>query len=225
MTETSKGERKDWQDEVELFAQQIETRIIEGKAELLGISEREWLVKMLGNRGIDISVVRGRKTETRAGAGVHALIAQGDKLEKALGGRNELIDYLVRVIGRTTNKDGVDINEYVRNYFKKHEYDGGNLINYDLNSGNLLDARIVAFVSATHRLLVYLSSGEAVNDQAQKYLRERVIKGWEKAGKGRVVLPRLAEVSRCDDNLTRSIPVGAVAVILDELTKELMQTA
>ena len=210
---------------VDLLAKKIESRIVDGKAELVSEPERRMLRSLVERSGTNLGVLSEGKTLDNEGQQVQALVAQGNKLERALGEREKLISFLSEVIEKTVSEERRgQVAGHVAAYFEINESDDGRLVIYDLNSGNLLDSRIVATVSATHRLLKILSANSEEeslkwqkDEQSSKFLRGRILKGWEKSGK--VVLPRQIEVERSEGKLTRSLPVGGLGVIIDVLTR------
>jgi hypothetical protein len=170
-----------------------------------------WFKGLVEKHGIDLNGLSLLKVNKSNGKEVHAVVAQGYKLEQALGGREALVNFLIKTIGRmVSEEEKAEVEPYVRGYFEDRDYDKQKLVRYDLNSEELLDTRIVAVVSATLRLLKILSAENETkakewqaNGNADKFLRQRVLKG---AG---------MDVT---DKTTRSLPVGGIAVILDELT-------
>lgn len=198
-------------EQIKFFGQQIEERAVGKEEMLLGEPERIWFRGLLERKNVDLGVLLQGKTVDSEGKEVHAVVAQGDKLERALGGRSALVDYVITVLKRLVASEKIsEVDDFVRNYFKDNEYDDGRLIKYDLNSGKVWDCRMVAIVSGTNRLLKIIAAENEEkakewqnNDQTKKFLRDRILKGHGKEVEGK---------------LTRSLPADSVGVMLEILT-------
>ncbi len=221
MTEMETGIEK------ENIGEKIEARVVEGKKIIVDEDERIKLKERIEARGIDLSQLEGLTLDSK-GEKVNAVIGMGDKLERALGGREELKKFLSTALkGMIKGERKNEIDSYMSGFFMGNSKDGETLTYYDLNSGDLIESRAVSIISAAYRILKIVSAGTQVeaekwqtNDQTNEFLRERVIMGWEKAMKKGDKIPEQAqrEVSRPkEDKLRRTLPMGGLEVIMDAL--------
>lgn len=219
--------------ETENIGEKIEGRIVEGRKIIIKEDERIGLKEKIEARGIDLSRLEGLTLDSK-GKKVNALIGQGDKLEKALGGREELKKFLSAALkGIIKGERKNEIDSYLSGFFIGNSKDGESLTYYDLNSGDLVESRAVAIISAAYRILKIVSAESAeesekwqTNDQTNEFLRERVIMGWEKVKikKGEESVAVLSEpliqeeMPRIKlDTKRRTLPVGGLEVIVDAL--------
>lgn len=221
---TENQPRSEVEVQVEFFARQVESRIVDGAPELLGTPERKWLRGLLADRGVDFDGIKVRGSEDGTeGLKPHAM--QPTSLEKALGGRERMVVYCQAVLEEVAlEKNRPGLAGKAKEYLSQHTADNG-VISLDLDSGDLADARMVAIVSATHRLLRVLSVDDerALEIQSDKftnqYLRERVLRRMEKDGV--VIAPRDAEKGEVPrlvgNNKLRTLPKNGIEVIMREL--------
>ncbi len=232
MTET-KERGAGTKEQVRFFANQVEARIIDGAEVLLGEDERLWLAGLMEDRGVDLKslvvdeinigekTVRAESCDT--GKGVKTLTAQTAFVEKAFGGRVKMIDVFQEMMEKTVKESKkTEVEGFVARYLAEHDHDG--MVVYD-ESGDLLKCRLEAFISATHRLLLVVAQeGEekSVFRQSDRYtlkfLRERVMRGWEKKKEAEKPAVTLSPtIARSDEKIIRSLPIGGVEVILETL--------
>lgn len=209
----------------------IEGRIVLGKAEIISEEERNLLRDVLVKKNMNLDVMSEGKTLDRNGKGVNSIMAAGDKLERTLGGRDEMKEFLAVCLKQiVTEGDHGEIRARVEDYFVRNTRPNEKLIHYDMNSGDIVDKMIVAIIPAANRIVKIASAKSRedalkwqTNEQAADSLRERVIMGWEKtklASKEKEV-PVLSEplvlqeIQRGEyDAKTRTLPVGALEKIV-----------
>lgn len=220
-------------EQAKFFANQVEARIIDGRTDLLGEPERLWLAGMLDSRGVNLKSLSAdevtvgeleiKSESCDTGKGVKTLTAQTAFVEKMLGGREKMAEVFQAMVGRTAKgSKKAEADGFVAKYFAEHDKDG--LVTYD-ESGGLLKCRLEAFVSATHRLLLVLaqdSEDKSLACQSDKYalkfLRERVMRGWEKKKEAEKPVVTLSPtILRSDEKIIRSLPIGGLEVILETL--------
>lgn len=210
--ETERKLADETKEQLRFIGNQIEKRTIAGEAVIITEPERQWLGYMLEGRKVKLEALLTGETLFKDGTKPKgSYIGQGAKLEVAMGGRENLIGYIGKVMKMTLKKqENIDVvDDFLKNYFQECEIEEGKLINYKASSGKLMDTRVLAIMSATHRILRIIASkgedkaiGLQSDDNAQKYLKDRIL-----GGSG---LP----MSRED---TRTLPPGAVGVIFRAL--------
>ncbi len=219
MTETKEC-GADTKEQVRFFANQVEARIIDGAGVLLGEDERLWLAGLVEERGINLKVL-GEKVERKNGEKAGTLTTQTANLEKALGGRENMITLVQNIFDRLTKEKTSESADFVATYLKNHTEDDG-LVIFKETDGDAMRTKLEAIISVTHRLFKVLgapSEEKSLSLQADeftaKHLRERVIRRWEKNKD--VKLNPTPKVPRIDEKVIRSLPVGGIEAIFETL--------
>lgn len=228
INEQSKKERKEqlWRD-----GDGIENEIVAGKEIFLGEIDRSRLKSLVEGVGIELLKIEGKAD----------LSGQADQLAEALGGerlKKMMPELMAEVVnnpagevfkGESVKPENAEeqikqfVGEYIGHQLAKGEFvfdPNGYDDPQDSWKKNMV-YRIEAVMSVTNKLLWILQaeeSGEAERRQGTngvlKHLRERVMRGAEKAGE--VITP---EVKRSDEKIIRHLPPRSVGVILEHLTR------
>lgn len=215
-------------EQVRLFANQVEARIIDGKDKLIGEDERLWLRGIVEAKGISLDGL-GEKFVRKNGKKTGTLTNQTASLEKALGGRGNLDMLVQEIFDRLTKNKTEETSNFVATYLKSHTGDDG-LVIYTGNDSDLNRTRLEAIMSVTHRMLKILGAASEEkslefqgDESALKHLRERVMRGWEKKKINKETDKRVVKLSpgikRDEEKIIRSLPIGGIEVILEILTK------
>jgi len=171
--------------QVESFGQQIEKRIFEGKAEIMMEPERIWLRWLLEKRGVNFESAKPKKSGS--GESNKQNIVEPNETVLSLGGvDNFILVVQLAMEGVTDEKNLWKLEGFVEKYLLENTDEEGR-IEMDLDSGDVNDVKMVAVVSAIHRILRMLgcsSQEEALamqaNGQTNLLLRERMLRREEK---------------------------------------------
>lgn len=206
-------------EQAEVAGKQIEKRIFEGKAVLIDEETRLSLKELMNKRGVDFSkVVPESLAENKS------YVVEPNGLIEALGGKENMARVVYESMKSITmEKNWPALDGFVERYLESHiNYSG--VIEMDLDSGEVNDCKIVAIVSALHRVLRIIACPdqqsaleEQLDKQTTRLLRERLLRKKEKTSS---VDSTGFEVARDDGNSKlRTLAENGVEAVLKAVMK------
>lgn len=204
-----------------------ERRIFNGDSVLLGEPERVWLKKMLEDGGLDLSKVEGKALLGDQAMKVIEILGKERAIKMVRGVVLEMLDSGGNVFGKGVMGDAKEVDKFISEYLdeqiskgeinfepKKYKGDGTPGSNWKMNTVY----RIEAVMSVANKLMwvvgadgVYEAKRRQGTEGVLKHVRERVLRGLERAGEV------VGDIPRSKENIIRFLPKGGLSKILDNM--------
>ncbi len=168
-------------EQVEFIGKEIEKKIFEGKAEIIGEPERLWLKSLMEKRGVNFELIGSKDPEANH-SNTHNEV-EPNELVRAFGGVEKFVKVVQLAMEKVTTENNLyKLPGFVEKYLTEHT-DEFAVIRLNLNSGDINDAKIVGVISALHRILKILKCSDQqtalevqANHQTTILLRERMLR-------------------------------------------------
>ncbi len=202
-------------ERTEAIGRSVLEAIMTGKEELLSEKDRLWIRMRLRLKGVRMD----KLFPPKAGGGGFLSAREPNELRDALGGSEELKSAILFVMEKLKKEGGqTDYRAFLDSYFAEHTKDGR--IDLDLNNGSLDYCRVVAIVSAMHRLLKIVGCDDPEKAQEMQKnvttairLRERVLR--HKEGVSMEDSEGFAVARLKKNERLRKLPPKAIEAILE----------
>jgi len=211
----------------------IETAVVIGDEVFLVEEDRLWLKAMVERVGFDLTPIEG-KTD---------LSGQADQLVKVMG-KEKFVSVMTGTIleivkscpqgevfkGESVKPENADevVEGFLKDYLGSQAERGEFLFDPNIYKDETeswkknLVYRMEAVLSVTNKLLWVMQTNDRVEAERRqgtkgtlKHLRERVMRGAERAGE----IVNVPQEKRCDEKIIRYLPPKSVGIILEHLTR------